>query len=186
MHVTGGARDDDIRLTVEAAFDLANAMLDGADPETVRRILVEHDFSGAEVADNVEVVETHRSLAWLAALLDDLPGADVRDAVAVVNRALAGRAVTPMLASHDHYPLHIHWTTDTVPLSGRVVVDILMALGEVLCDHGTERFGRCDAAGCDALFYDATKNRSRRFCNDPRCASRTHTANHRARKDAAE
>ncbi|MEO6571207.1 MAG: CGNR zinc finger domain-containing protein [Ilumatobacteraceae bacterium] len=31
------------------------------------------------------------------------------------------------------------------------------------------------------MFYDATKNRSRRFCSDPRCASRTHTAAHRAR-----
>ncbi|MGL4297698.1 MAG: CGNR zinc finger domain-containing protein, partial [Candidatus Neomicrothrix subdominans] len=49
---------------------------------------------------------------------------------------------------------------------------------------GTARFGQCDASGCDWLFYDATRNRSRRFCSDPRCASRTHTADHRARRRA--
>ena len=37
---------------------------------------------------------------------------------------------------------------------------------------------------CDHLFYDATRNGSRRFCSDPRCASRTHTADHRARQRA--
>ena len=62
------------------------------------------------------------------------------------------------------------------------LVSISMALAQELCDNGTIRFGRCGAADCDQLFYDGTRNRSRRFCADPRCASRTHTADHRARQ----
>ena len=64
----------------------------------------------------------------------------------------------------------------------QVMADFLMALANELCDNGTKRFGRCAADDCDRLFYDTSRNGSRRFCSDPRCASRTHTADHRKRK----
>ena len=63
-------------------------------------------------------------------------------------------------------------------------VDFLMALAQELCEHGTSRFGTCAATDCSHLFYDVTRKGSRRFCADPRCASRTHTADHRARQRA--
>ena len=84
--------------------------------------------------------------------------------------------------THDGAPLHIHWTPSTATFDDQVIADILMALAQEVCDHGTTRFGRCAATDCDHLYYDATRNGSRRFCSDPRCASRTHTADHRARR----
>jgi len=84
--------------------------------------------------------------------------------------------------AHDGAGPHLHWTPTTATFDQQVVADVLMALAHELCDNGTNRFGRCAASGCDDLFYDGTRNRSRRFCDDPKCASRTHTAQHRARR----
>lgn len=182
MQVSSEALDDEVRLTVEAAIDITNAINDGADAARVREILIDHRFGGASTASPVEIEEAFRSLTWLAGLIDALPAADLTEAVASTNRALAGRAVSPSVTAHDGSVLHIHWTSPDVPLGGSVVVDILMAIAQTLCDNGVDRFGRCAADGCTDVFYDATKNNTRRFCADPRCASRTHTANHRARQ----
>lgn len=181
MQVSSDTLADEVRLTVEAGFDIANAIRGDADAHQIHRLLIDHGFQSAVGASDLEIEEAYRSLRWLAGVVDGLIGAPLEDAVAAVNRALAGRAVAPSISSHDQMPLHIHWTSVEVPLGGRVVVDVLMALAQTLCDEGTSRFGLCEADGCGDVFYDATKNRSRRFCNDPRCASRTHTANHRAR-----
>jgi len=70
----------------------------------------------------------------------------------------------------------------TASFDDQVIADMLMAICFDVCEHGTTRFGVCAAADCEHLFYDATRNGSRRFCSDPRCASRTHTAEHRARR----
>jgi predicted RNA-binding Zn ribbon-like protein len=104
--------------------------------------------------------------------------------VAWVNDQLAALTITPSVTDHDGSGLHIHWTPAAGRFDDQVVADVMMALAQELCDHGTTRFGTCAASGCSHLFYDSTRNRSRRFCADPRCASRTHTAVHRARRRA--
>jgi predicted RNA-binding Zn ribbon-like protein len=118
----------------------------------------------------------------LARLATSLPGADLTETVTSVNGSLESSAIAPSLSAHDGFALHIHWTSPTTPFAHQVAVDLLMALAQTLCDHGVERFGRCAAEACEHVFYDSTKNRSRRFCSDPKCASRTHTAAHRARQ----
>ena len=117
-----------------------------------------------------------------AAIIETLPDAALADAVAGVNAELSACPLAPALVAHDGAALHIHWSGANASFGVQVVADVLMALAQTLCEHGTERFGRCAAEGCQRLFFDATKNRSRRFCSDPRCASRTHTAQHRARQ----
>lgn len=196
MHVHADSVDDEIRATVDAAVELSNLVLDLADGESgdddraelptdprvpVRELLVGHGFvraAGATDADLQALLD--RSVA-IARLVDSLPEAELRSAVEQVNAALEVCAIAPSLSAHDGSPLHIHWTAAATPFAHQVAVDLLMALAQTLCDHGTERFGRCAAEHCGHVFYDTTKNRSRRFCSDPRCASRTHTAAHRAR-----
>jgi predicted RNA-binding Zn ribbon-like protein len=113
-----------------------------------------------------------------------LPGAEPEPTVAWINTQLAGIHITPSLTDHDGADLHIHWTPAAATFDDQVVADFLMALAQELCDHGTGRFGTCAASDCEHLFYDVTRNGSRRFCADPRCASRTHTAEHRSRQRA--
>ena len=46
--------------------------------------------------------------------------------------------------------------------------------------HG-DRFGICDAPGCDRVFFDVSKNASRRFCST-RCQNRVKAAAFRRRQ----
>ncbi len=188
MHVQADSLDAEVQGTVDAAVELANVIVDApADGDAaelakhLRSVLVEHDFLRAAAAGDAEIEAFADRCVPIARLMTRLPDADLRDAVGRVNAALESCAIAPSLSAHDGLALHIHWTPGTTPFAHQVAVDLLMALAQTLCDHGTERFGRCAADDCEHLFYDATKNRSRRFCSDPRCASRTHTAAHRAR-----
>ena len=186
VYVTSG-HDTEIRLTLEAMVDLVNSLADArrsGEPAEVRELLTAQGFTRAAGASNASIERVEARVSAIAGRLASLPDAEVDSVVEWVNEALAALTISPSLTSHDGAGLHIHWTPRTATFDDQVVADILMALAQEICDHGTTRFGSCAARGCDHLFYDATRNRSRRFCNDPRCASRTHTADHRARQRA--
>lgn len=182
--------DEEVRVTVDAATELANVINGEPLPEheslerfeQLRAVLAEHEFLRAASAGEAELAAFADRMVPLARIVRSLPGADLADAVAAVNAQLEAAAIAPSLNAHDGFALHIHWTSPSTPFAHQVAVDLLMALAQTLCDEGAERFGRCAADDCDRVFHDTTKNRSRRFCSDPRCASRTHTAAHRARR----
>lgn len=183
MYVRIDSLDEEVRATVDAAVELANLLTADEQPATdeVRRVLVDHEFTRAPRASDDEIDDVAGELQALAELIESLPESSLEAAVERVNTELAAREVRPSLSDHDGFALHIHWTRASARFADQVAVDLLMALAQTLCDHGTDRFGRCAAEGCDRVFYDSSKNRSRRFCSDPRCASKTHTAAHRAR-----
>ena len=189
MHVNAETLDAEVRLTVDAATELANVVAGEPLPDVeqldrlaqLRGVLVDHDFLRARTASAAELSAFADRMRPIARLIRSLPGASLPEAVDAINAELEAAAIAPSISGHDGFPLHIHWTAPSTPFAHQVVVDLLMAVTQSLCDDGTERFGRCAADGCDRVFYDTTKNRSRRFCTDPRCASRTHTAAHRAR-----
>ena len=172
----------EIRLTIEVAFELANQLADGT-LET-RRTLEDAGFSRAALASTASIDRVTVRMGDLAPMLSKLHRLDTTDASRRINEQLTELPIAPSISEHDGLPAHIHWTPTTATFDDQVISDIVMALAQEVCEHGTTRFGRCDATGCDWLFYDATRNRSRRFCSDPRCASRTHTADHRARRRA--
>ena len=184
MFVRADSLDEELRVTIEAAMELANVVADDEPvlAERLRDVLVQHDFVRARTADQTELEAFVDRSVPLGRLFASLPDLDLVEAVSQVNGALESCAIAPSLSSHDGFALHIHWTSATTPFAHQVAVDLLMGLAQTLSDHGVERFGRCAADGCEHVFYDSTKNRSRRFCSDQRCASRTHTAAHRARR----
>jgi len=179
VYVTS-AHDTEIRLTLEAALDFVNALADGE--VNTRSSLHHHGFSRAAGTSEASIHRIEQRLAELTPRLRSLPGADPAPTVDWINSELAQLNIVPSLTTHDDAPLHIHWTPASASFDDQVIADVLMALAQEVCDHGTERFGVCAATDCEDLFYDSTRNSSRRFCPDPRCASRTHTADHRARK----
>lgn len=189
MHVRADSIDDEIRLTVDAAVELANITAGEPLPEheglpeleRLRAVLVEFDFLRARGATDAELGALADRLVPVGRLVRSLPEVELADAVEAINAQLEAAAIAPSLSAHDGFALHIHWTGPSTPFAHQVAVDLLMALAQTVCDHGTARFGRCAAGDCDRVFHDTTKNHSRRFCTDPRCASRTHTAAHRAR-----
>jgi predicted RNA-binding Zn ribbon-like protein len=169
------------RVTLDAMVDLHNAIADDAtfDP---RPLLAEVGFSRAPDASAASMHRVAQRMAALAPFLAQLPELDVEEAAARVTEELTELPITPSIADHGGLGPHIHWTPSTARFDDQMMADVMMALAHEICDNGTIRFGTCDATDCSHLFYDATRNRSKRFCSDPRCASRTHTADHRARQ----
>lgn len=191
MHIRAESLDAEVRETVDAAIAIANELtaIDATDeygavdlPERLRAILIDHEFIRARGATVSALAELADRCQPISRLVGALPESSLPDAVEAVNHQLQSCAIAPSLSAHDGSALHIHWTSSTSPFAHQVAVDLLMALAQTLCDHGVTRFGRCAADDCERVFFDTTKNRSRRFCDDPRCASRTHTAAHRARR----
>lgn len=173
----------EVRLTLETAVDLANAARRGE--HRTRALLAEAGFSGTADASEAAIRRLDERIEDLVPFLVSFSELDVDEAAAVIGDRLERITIRPSIVDHDGAGHHIHWTPADAPYDDKVIADVLMALAQEVCDNGTIRFGRCGAADCDALFYDATRNRSRRFCSDPRCASRTHTADHRRRRRTA-
>lgn len=173
--------DSEHRVTLETMVELHNALADdaAADP---RPVLTDAGFSRAPEASAASIGRLTRRISELERFLADLPDLEVIDAAAKITEELVDLPITPSIVDHGGVGPHIHWTPATARFDDQVMADVLMALAAEVCDNGTIRFGICGAQDCNRLFYDATRNRSRRFCSDPRCASRTHTADHRKRK----
>lgn len=174
--------ESEIKITIEAAFDFANHLLDG--DLDARALLTGVGFSGAAEASAASL---ERATARIGDLLDLFRGlADEETGVEEVsgrlNEELAPLPIHPAIVDHGGVGPHLHWTPERSRFDDKVIADMLMSIAQEVCDNGTARFGLCAADDCDHFFYDATRNGSRRFCSDPRCASRTHTADHRARK----
>ena len=168
------------RLTIEVALALVNDL----DDIDVRATLLDAGFSRSASASEASVRRLGDRLGDLGPFVRSLPDLDVDAAARRVNEELTELPIAPAVVDHDGVGPHLHWTAGTARFDDQVVADFLMAFAQELCDNGTSRFGRCAATDCDAVFYDATRNHSKRFCADPRCASRTHTADHRARQAA--
>ena len=177
----------DARLTLETVVALLNGLAPADDGDTttpfdVRATLIEAGFTRAPKASAASIARLGPRVDDLRAVFEALPGLPVDDAAQAVNEQLAELTIVPAVVRHDGVDPHLHWTSSAATFDDQVVADILMALALELCEDGTDRFGRCAAVDCDRLFFDSTRNRSRRFCDDRRCASRTHTADHRARR----
>lgn len=179
MHLESVTQSE-IRIILEVTFEMVNAHADG--DLDARGLLADAGFSRADQASEASVQRISDRIGALSPLARVLPDLDVSDAVARVNEELTELQISPSIVDHGGVGPHIHWTPSTATFDDQVMADVLMALSQELCDSGTIRFGRCGAEGCERLFFDGTRNRSRRFCSDPRCASRTHTADHRARQ----
>lgn len=173
--------DSEQRVTLESMVDLHNALADdpSLDP---RPLLADAGFSRAPEASMASMNRVTQRMLDLAGFLADLPDLATDAAAARITEELTELPITPSIVDHGGLGPHIHWTPATARFDDQMMADVLMALAQEVCDNGTIRFGRCGAEDCARLFYDATRNRSKRFCSDPRCASRTHTADHRKRK----
>ncbi|MGO4859461.1 CGNR zinc finger domain-containing protein [Arthrobacter sp. 2MCAF14] len=63
-----------------------------------------------------------------------------------------------------------------------LVAAIVSALMVMVLDAPLTCIKTCGARACMRVFFDSTKNQSRRYCARRGCAARTHSANFRQRK----
>ncbi|WP_141762506.1 CGNR zinc finger domain-containing protein, partial [Micrococcus sp. HMSC31B01] len=69
----------------------------------------------------------------------------------------------------------------------RLAAMAALALAETAMDGELTRLRVCEGEDCENALVDASRNRSKRFCDEANCANRTHVRSYRARlAEAAE
>ena len=176
----------DLNSYAELAVRLANTA--GAGGEDGDR-LADLDGLRALVADreHLSTGVTRNDLDSLRGLRDEFRGffaacavGDGEDAAARLNDLLIQHPVHPQLSGHDGQPWHVHYT-ESGSVADRYAAGAVMGLAVRLTDLGIERFGVCQAAGCQGVFIDTSTSNTRRYCSE-RCMNRANVSAFRARK----
>ncbi|WP_298887176.1 CGNR zinc finger domain-containing protein [uncultured Serinicoccus sp.] len=101
--------------------------------------------------------------------------------VDLVNVLLAEERAVPRLVDHDGWGWHLHAVPDDAPFATRMAVEAAMAMVDVVRADELQRLRRCEADGCDGVFVDLSRNRSKRFCSTA-CGNRVAAAAYRGRQ----
>ncbi len=109
------------------------------------------------------------------------PDADEQDLVDTANELLRRGHALPQLVRHDGWDYHLHATPSDAPFATRWMVEVAMAVVDVIRAGETWRFKVCAADDCGSVLVDLSRNRSRRFC-DFGCGNRANVAAYRARR----
>lgn len=125
-----------------------------------------------------------RDLTWVVQVRGRLRSAftdpDEDRVVETLNDVLADSGAVPRLARHDgRWRLHV--TPPHLPPVRQLSAVAAMGLLGVVARHGLDRFHTCARTDCEAVFVDASRNGSRRYCTAATCANRAHAATYRAR-----
>lgn len=99
------------------------------------------------------------------------------DAVAQLNRYLAGGPVLRQLRADN--TLQLLPATQDWP---QVMAAIVAAFAQTLAEGEGARVRICDNPDCRWVFYDETRNRTKRFCDDKMCGNLMKVRRFRARQ----
>lgn len=132
--------------------------------------------------------ETDRDLAELRKQRDVVYGALAPVAQGSSPRGPAVDALNGLLAqavSHRRIdPSTLAWAWEPPRRLREVVRPVILDAANILADSDHRRLGQCP--GCDWLFYDSTRNRSRRWCAMADCGSRDKALRYYHRKRQEE
>jgi predicted RNA-binding Zn ribbon-like protein len=120
----------------------------------------------------------------MRAAIDAAIDGDLDRAAGVLNALLAEHHAMPNLhGAPGQIPTLAFHSAGTTPLAARVA-EMSTGLAMIIGTGRLARLGRCSATQCDRLFYDVTRNNSRRFC-DLSCQNRTKASAFRARRGSS-
>jgi len=106
---------------------------------------------------------------------------DIRgDALAVLNRFIPGAFARRRLECRRSRFVWT-WGSAEPPDLDRAHWPIVWSAAELLISSDLDRVRQCAGAGCAWLFIDASKNRSRRWCDMSICGNRTKARRHHAK-----
>lgn len=175
----------DTEIALRTVVNLINTAANGrellAAVSDLDEFLAVEGFTGSRIRGAAEVASVRELRRRLTALWT----ADEDTAVAGVNALLQEAKALPQLVKHDDWDWHLHATTTEAPLAERMGTEAAMALVDVIRSKEMDRLLVCEAADCDAVVLDLSRNRSKRYCDTGNCANRAHVAAYRARQAAA-
>lgn len=117
-------------------------------------------------------------LAWelREALVADTPA----DKAGHINTMIGRYGAQPCLVDDVDQPFHLHFHGTTGNELDKLGAEFATALALIMDGYGADRFGRCEARLCDAVYIDMTRNGRRRYCSAG-CTARAKTAAYRSR-----
>jgi len=173
--------EESLEFTVALANTVAGATKSGVDEiDTTRqlRALIElFPFSGRIDHDEAELAEVRETRDWIRGIWT----LERDEAVAEVNEMLRRSNAVPQLVRHDGIDWHIHATDENAPLAERILVEVGLALVDVIRSDETGRLRQCAADDCAGVLIDLSRNGSKRFCS-VRCGNRMNMIAFRERK----
>jgi predicted RNA-binding Zn ribbon-like protein len=182
--------DSHVWVVTDVACRLVNALTAGHDgtrpveppaghrADAVRAVLERDDYRPTLTEDQAS------ALTALAGRVREVftasSSGDVASAAGMVNDLLEEFGAAPRLdrARGGGWTLHFHGrdTSVVVGWGAGIAAGLAMAIGSDLAG----RLGVCQAAPCDRVYIDTSRNLGKRFCST-RCQSRVKAATHRAK-----
>jgi len=166
---------------VLTSISLANAAIspDGVTLHAITQML-SFDRPSLAMLKARDVPGFSKLAASLRAIFVDLDKEDVDAAARELNGMLQAHPAHPHLAKEDGvWRLHHHpGDAALVPMYTSICAE---GLARMIGGGYATRFGVCDADGCERVFFDNSKNGTRRFCSVT-CQNRVKTAAFRSRQ----
>ncbi|MFF0747187.1 CGNR zinc finger domain-containing protein [Streptomyces sp. NPDC004111] len=187
--------DSHVTVRLEDAASLVNALTSGAArgkpypaptgaqlPEAIAAAL---PYLRERMIDADQAGYLVRTAQQLRLAFEAASAGHLDDAAATVNALLLATGARPHLRRDPDEPwrLHFHGADDSlaVSTSASCATGLALALGSDMSD----RLGVCQAARCDRVYVDTSRNAARHFCSTA-CQNRTKAAAFRARRGAGE
>ncbi|GHJ45239.1 hypothetical protein Cs7R123_25810 [Catellatospora sp. TT07R-123] len=131
--------------------------------------------------DQPEAQKLAVAVRALRGAVDACVDGDVPTAARLLNELLERHRARPNLHGHPGGALVLAFHSPSSGPADARVADMATGLAMIIGTDRTARLGRCAAHGCERVFYDATRNGSRRFCGLT-CQNRAKAASWRARR----
>ena len=172
------AHDTEVALT--GAATLVNTAIAEPDPlldeETYLDFVHGWGWSGPVAGDAAE----RAAVRDIRPEIRELWTGDESVVVERVNALLRRESALPQLVQHGDWDWHLHATPPDAPLASRWIVEVAMALVDLVRAGELGRLRTCAADDCDGVLVDLSRNRSKRYC-DLGCGNRLNVAAYRAR-----
>jgi predicted RNA-binding Zn ribbon-like protein len=185
----GSYEDINIGMIVAFVNDLATDRAHGRPAVAVDRFeatrhILSVDPPSAALLNGSDLPQFADLARQLREVFDAVQGGDADAAAELLNTMLNKYPAHPHLAKEQGvWRLHHHPVDAAlVPMIGAACAE---ALARIIGDGSSDRLGVCESDDCDRVFFDQSKNASRRFCSTT-CQNRVKAAAFRRRQARAE
>lgn len=172
--------DADTVSAIQLAVRLVNSAKDPHSLATVEQLRAVCAESGLLRGRDAKVAEELLAVQAIRPHLEQLLTSDELDIVDLINAILRDNGEPLQLVPRGESEWLLQPVVRGRTIAAHILVTSAMAMIEVVRCSELTRIGACSAYGCDALTFDLSKNRSRRFCSAT-CSNRQAVAAYRSR-----
>lgn len=141
-----------------------------------------HELSSATRERIAGVPDAGSRLASVARCLRPVfEATDDASAAQTLNQLIRAYGARPYLVEDVGQPFHLHFHGDAETAVESLAGELACSLAVLMDTFGRRRFGICQAAVCDRVYVDLTRNGSRLYCSET-CAAREKMADYRRRR----